>query len=176
MPRLLQAFDDPRLPADLRGVPLWQATFQLAGFDLAAVTDEFYRRVTEYGDAHAAELAALPRPRVVLVRASRGIGAMAVIDDPADAAASSAELVMRFRPAPDSSYTEYRQLSAAPNAPVWPGRRYGFAGRLCVQPGVTVGAEVLFEPWTCLPTSDAIDADSLDDAASAADPAADDDP
>ena len=40
--------------------------------------------------------------------------------------------------------------------------RYSLAGRLCVQPGVRVGAEVLFEPWTCLPTSEAIDADELD--------------
>jgi hypothetical protein len=170
VPRLLGAFDDPRLPSDLRGVPLWQATFQLAGFDLAAVTDEFYRRVSDYAAAHAAELAALPRPRVVPVRSTRGIGAMAVIDG-SDAAPTTPELVMRFRPAPDSSYTEYRQLSAVPNEPVWPGRRYGFAGRLCVQAGVTVGAEVLYEPWTCLPTSDAIDADTLDDAASGDDPA-----
>jgi hypothetical protein len=30
-----------------------------------------------------------------------------------------------------------------------------------VQPGVTIGAEVLFEAWTCLPTSDAIDVADL---------------
>jgi hypothetical protein len=30
-------------------------------------------------------------------------------------------------------------------------------GRICVQPGVEIGAEVLFEPWTCLPTSEAVD-------------------
>ena len=36
MARLLQAFADPRLPSDLRGLPLWQSTFQLAGFDLEA--------------------------------------------------------------------------------------------------------------------------------------------
>jgi hypothetical protein len=31
------------------------------------------------------------------------------------------------------------------------------SGRLCVQPGVEIGAEVLYEPWTCLPTRDAVD-------------------
>lgn len=166
VPRLLHSFADPRLPSDLRGVPLWQATFQLAGFDLAAVTDEFYRRVEQFAAAHAEELAALPRPRAVAVRAGGRFGAMAVIDGaaaegPNAAAAGSPELVMRFRPAPDSSATEYRQLPAVPNRPVWPGARYGFAGRLCVQPGVTIGAEVLFEAWTCLPTSDAIDVADL---------------
>ncbi|HEX5047289.1 MAG TPA: ABC transporter permease [Gammaproteobacteria bacterium] len=168
VPRLLHSFADPRLPSDLRGVPLWQATFQLAGFDLAAVTDEFYRSVEAFGAAHADELAALPRPRAVVVRAGGRFGAMAVIDGtpiegPDAAAAGSPELVMRFRPAPDSSATEYRQLPAVANRPVWPGARYGFAGRLCVQPGVTVGAEVLFEAWTCLPTSDGIDAADLGD-------------
>jgi hypothetical protein len=162
--RLLHAFADPRLPSDLRGLALWQATFQLAGFDLAAVTDEFYRSVADYAAAHADRLAALPRPRVVLVRAGQAVGAMPVIDAPEGDEAPAPELVMRFRPAPDSSSAEYRQLSAVAGRPVWPGGRYGFAGRVCVQPGVRVGAEVLYEPWTCLPTSDAIDAADLGDA------------
>jgi hypothetical protein len=164
LPRLLRAFDDPRLPSDLRGLPLWQGTFQLAGFDLAAVTDEFYRAVSDYGAAHAAELAALPRPRVVLVRSGRAVGAMAVIDAPANGDGAQRDLVMRFRPSPDSALSEYRQLPALPGRPVFPGARYSLAGRLCVQPGVRVGAETLFEAWACLPTSDAIDAAELGDA------------
>jgi hypothetical protein len=169
LPRLLRAFDDPRLPSDLRGLPLWQGTFQLAGFDLSAVTDEFYRAVSDYGAAHAAELAALPRPRVVLVRSGRAVGAMALIDAPAEGDspagrdAAERDLVMRFRPSPDSALSEYRQLPALPGRPVFPGTRYSLAGRLCVQPGVRVGAEMLFEAWACLPASDAIDAGDLGD-------------
>jgi hypothetical protein len=30
-------------------------------------------------------------------------------------------------------------------------------GRICVQGGVEIGAEVLYEPWRCLPASDAVD-------------------
>ena len=161
LPRLLQAFDDPRLPFDLRGLPLWQSTFQLAGFDLAAVVDEFYREVTEYAALHADRIAALPRPRVVLVRSGRLVGAMAVLD-PAHAEHPAAhDLVLRFRPAPDSPLTEYRQLPAVANQPVWPGGRNMSGSRICVQPGVRVGAEVLYEPWMCLPTSDAVDASAL---------------
>jgi hypothetical protein len=158
--RLLQAFDDPRLPSDLYGLPLWQSAFQLAGFDLAAVVDEFYRVIEEYAGLHADRIASLPRPRVVLVRAARAVGAMAVVDSP-ESSGTPYELVMRFRPAPDSPLSEYRQFPAAPNEPVWPGGGNMLGGRVCVQPGVRVGAEVLYEPWTCLPTSEAVDFEAL---------------
>jgi hypothetical protein len=137
-------------------MPLWQSTFQLAGFDLAAVVDEFFREVTDYAALHADRIAALPRPRVALVRLEGEIGAMPVLDPPyADDPAYS--YVMRFRPAPDSPLADYRQVPALANKPAWPGGRNMFGGRVCVQPGVRVGAEILFEPWTCLPTSDAVD-------------------
>jgi len=155
--RLLRAFDDPRLPSDLYGLPLWQSTFQLAGFDLAAVVDEFYRGVDDYAALHAERIAALPRPRVVLVRAERRIGAMPVVVSPQASDAAEFGFVMRFRPAPDSPLAEYRQFPATLNEPVWPGSRQMLGGRVCLQPGVEVGAEVLYEPWTCLPTSEAVE-------------------
>jgi len=155
--RLLQAFDDPRLPFDLRGLPLWQSTFQLAGFDLAAVVDEFYRGISDYAVQHADRVAALPRPRVVLVRLGRTIGAMLVLDPPHADHATAYSFVMRVRRAPDSPLTDYRHFPAAPSQPVWPRPRDMSGGRMCVQAGVNVGAEVLYEPWTCLPTSDAVD-------------------
>jgi hypothetical protein len=154
--RLLQAFADPRLPTDLRGFALWQSTFQLAGFDLGAVVDEFYRGIESYAAANADRIAALPRPRVVLVRLGRSVGAMLVLDVPQTDAAEH-PLVIRFRPAPDSPLTDYQRFSATPNEPVWPRSRTMMGGRICVQPGVEIGAEVLFEPWTCLPSSEAVD-------------------
>jgi hypothetical protein len=154
--RLLQAFEDPRLPSDLRGLPLWQSTFQLAGFDLAAVVDEFYRGVEEYASLHAEEIAALPRPRVVLVRSRGSFGAMLVLDSARNDAAAH-ELVIRFRPAPDSSLSDLQQFSVEPNEPAWPRGRTMLGGRICVQGGVEIGAETLYEPWTCLPTSEAVD-------------------
>jgi hypothetical protein len=159
--RLLQAFDDPRLPSDLRGLPLWQGTFQLAGFDLAAVVDEFYRAITDYEALHATEVAALPRPRVVLVRIGRRMGAMIVLDPRRTEDAATQSFVVRFRPAPDSSLSDYRQLPAVANRPVWPAARSMSGGRVCMQPGVYVGGEVLYEPWTCLPTSDAVDFEAV---------------
>jgi hypothetical protein len=169
--RLLGAFDDPRLPSDLRGVELWQSVFQLAGFDLAAVVDEFYRGIDEYRAAHAEQIAALPRPRVVAVRRRGAVGAMLVLDSPPDEAAQH-RLVLRFRPAPDSPLSDYQHFSAAPNRPVWPRGRSMLGGRICVQPGVEIGAEVLYEAWTCLPTSEAVDVDSVQDGLDLADEAA----
>jgi hypothetical protein len=154
--RLLQAFADPRLPSDLRGLPLWQSTFQLAGFDLAAVVDEFYRGVDEYARQHAEEIAALPRPRVVLVRSRGSLGAMLVLDPKSNDAAGH-ELVIRFRPAPDSPLADIQGFPVAPDEPVWPRGRTMLGGRICVQGGVEIGAEVLYEPWRCLPASDAVD-------------------
>src|SRR5262249_8248952 len=123
LPRLLQAFDDPRLPTDLRGLELWQGTVQLAGFDLAAVLAGRYRGVTAYAAAHADEIAALPRPRTVLVRSGRRVGAMIVLDAAAGGEAESPPLTIRFRPGPDSPLSEYRQLPAVVNEPVWAGPR-----------------------------------------------------
>lgn len=155
--RLLRAFDDPRLPSDLNGFALWQSAFQLAGFDLAAVVDELYRGVADYAAANADRIAALPRPRVVLVRLERSIGAMPVVDTAQVIDAAGYSFVMRFRPAPDSPLSEYRQFPASLYEPVWPQSRQMLGSRVCVQPGVRVGAEVLYEPWTCLPTSEAVD-------------------
>lgn len=154
--RLLQAFDDPRLPRDLYGVALWQSTFQAAGFDLAAVVDEFYRGIEQYAAQNADRLAALPRPRVVLVRTQGAVGAMPIVDS-ADADVAAHPLVIRFRPAPDSPLSDYQHFSAAPNRPVWPRGRGVLGGQLCVQPGVEIGAEILYEAWACLPTRDAVE-------------------
>jgi len=154
--RLLQAFADPRLPSDLRGLPLWQSTFQLAGFDLAGVVDELYRGVDEYASQHAEEIAALPRPRVVLVRSGGSVGAMLVLDPESNDAAGH-ELLIRFRPAPDSPLADIQGFDVAPNEPAWPRGRTMLGGRICVQGGVEIGAEVLYEPWRCQPTSEAVD-------------------
>ena len=161
--RLLQAFADPRLPSDLRGLPLWQSTFQLAGFDLAGVVDELYRGVDEYASQHAEEISALPRPRVVLVRSRGSIGAMLVLDRESNDAGGH-ELLIRFRPAPDSPLADIQGFPVAPNEPVWPRGRTMLGGRICVQGGVEIGAEVLYEPWRCLPASDAVDYGDLQDA------------
>jgi hypothetical protein len=154
IPRLLAAFADPRLPTDLRGLPLWQSTFQLAGMDLGAVLDEFFRNVSEFAEEHAERIAALPRPRVRLVRIADRIGAIAVIDS--RPGSGTPQIVLRFKPEPDSPSHLFRQADAVAGVPSWLRRTEIAGGRVCVQPGLEVGdEELLFEPWSCIPTSDA---------------------
>jgi hypothetical protein len=92
----------------------------------------------------------------VLVRLVDEVYAMAVLDRmrPEDAGRS---LVLRFRPARDSRTSLYREIPVVPNQPVSPGARNMSGGQVCVQPGVRIGAETLYEPWVCLPTSEAGD-------------------
>lgn len=153
IPRMLAAFGDPRLPSDLRGVPLWQAAFQLAGMDLGAVLDEFFRNVSAFAEEHAERIAALPRPRVRLVRVGDRIGAAAVLDL---RRGPPPGLVLRFKPEPASPIRLFRQTPVQPGVPVGVPPTHVVNGRVCVQPGVEIGDQVLFEPLTCLPVSDAL--------------------
>jgi len=152
--RLLHAFADARLPTDLRGEPLWQATFQLAGMDLAAVVDEFYRQVAAYARTHAEEIARIPRVRVRLVTYEDEFGVQALLDDEPDA---DLELQLRFKPEPDSPLDLLEAMEAIPFEPVFRDAIDIAGGKICVQAGVVRSTQVLFEPWVCLPTSDAVE-------------------
>ncbi|MET0661313.1 MAG: hypothetical protein ABW110_24510 [Steroidobacteraceae bacterium] len=154
LPKLLRAFANPSLPADLSGIELWRATFQLAGMNLGAVEDEFYREVSKYAAEHAARIAALPRPRVRLVREGRRIGVQALIDGELHDAGPVVQL--RFKPEADSSLDDLETENTLFEQPVWRAPEQISGGRVCVQAGVTGFAkQVLYEPWTCLPVSGA---------------------
>lgn len=154
LPKLLRAFADPGLPADLSGMELWRATFQLAGMNLGAVEDEFYREISQYAAQHAARIAALPRPRVRLVRERGRIGVQALVDGELHEAGPVVQL--RFKPAADSSIEDLETENTLFEQPVWRDSEQIAGGRICVQAGVTGFAkQVLYEPWTCLPVSGA---------------------
>lgn len=151
--RLLRAFADERLPPDTDGLALWQACFQLAGFDLGRVVDDFFREVDEEARARADELAALPRPRVVLVTSEGWYGAKAVVDAPLP---KGWTLRLRFRPGPDSGLASYDTYRVAPNEPRWRRAKEIRKAQLCVQAGVRMPhGNTLYEPWACLPVRDA---------------------
>jgi ABC-type transport system involved in multi-copper enzyme maturation permease subunit len=153
VPNLLRAFASPKLPTDLRGITLWQAVFQVAGMDLGAVTDEFYREVAAERDEHAGEIAQLPRARARVVVNGEAFGVQVLTDRPLS---ESQSLHVRFKPEPDSDLDDIDAQRAEPNVPVWRNSRWIRGGAICVQPGVMVAPmQVLFEPWTCLPTADA---------------------
>lgn len=163
LPRLLDAFADSRLPSNVGGLDLWQAAFQLAGLDLPAVVDEFYREVSAYAETHAAEIAALPRPRALLVTAGRAYAVFVLVDDGANGILPAGEglgadlpdFVLRVRPAPDSPLATFTSVDLPATRLYWLSPQQYATGRVCAQPGVKIGSERLLEPWSCTPLGDA---------------------
>jgi hypothetical protein len=154
--RLVRAFGDARLPSDLRGLSLWQSAFQLAGMDLGAVVDELYRAVGGVIQRRGDELAALPRPRVRLVRRNGSIGAQILLDPTRAGAREGNGLRLRFKPTPRSPLDELESYGASTATPIWRDDSEIAGGQVCVQAGVVVAQRTLYESWTCLPVRDAV--------------------
>jgi len=160
LPRLVRAFGNEKLPVDLEGLDLWQVTFQGAGLDLGAVLDGLGRELERQAERHAAELAALPRPRVRLIRTQSGrIGVEALIDDwhVWDGSVRGRSIRLRFKPARESSLREYDIARGTPGEAVLRPEAKIRSAQICVQAGVQLDDGVLYEPWDCLPTRDAVD-------------------
>jgi hypothetical protein len=154
LPRLVRAFATPTLPMDLTGAQLWQATFQLAGIDLGKVFDELFREVEKDVIERSAELAAIPRLRVRVVRDDDDRIGVQVIVDPEGAAVD--RLLVRFKAEPEASLDDYQTFGAEPGVPLWRDADQIMNGQVCAQPGLSFPPDqTLYEPWTCLPVSDA---------------------
>jgi hypothetical protein len=154
LPRLVRAFATPTLPMDLNGSQLWQATFQLAGIDLGKVIDELFREVAKDVEQRREEIAAIPRLRVRLVRDDAGLIGVQVLVDPEGAAVD--RLLLRLKPEPESSFDDYEAYQASPDEPHWRSPEHLMNATVCAQPGLAIPPDqVLYEPWTCLPTADA---------------------
>jgi hypothetical protein len=154
LPKLLAAFGDEKLPPGLSGLELWQACFQVAGMDLGRVFDAFFREVEADVEKFEDELLGLPQPRVVLLSADGWYGAKAIPDVPLP---KGWKLSIRFRPGRDSPFSEYDSFDVAPEQPAWREASRIRKGQLCVQAGVKMlEGNVIYEPWECLPVSEAI--------------------
>lgn len=158
LPRMVRAFRDPALPSDLSGHALWQAAFQLAGFDLGAVLDDFFRQVSEDAVRMRAAIAALPRPRVRLVQKDGDIGVQPLLDAQAGHSdeTDGVSLRLRIKPAPDSPLDRVDSYRAREGEVIWRDADDIAASQLCVQVGIALGKRSLYEPWTCLPVRDAV--------------------
>jgi hypothetical protein len=161
--RLVRAFASEKLPSDLNGLPMMEATFQIARMDFAAVIAELFKEAADDAQQHAAELAALPRPRVRLVRRVRGAGkgesgsiGVQALSTTGDAEGAPRTFFLRFKPRPDSSFDLYDTSIARGDRPAWRPASRIRQGEVCVQVGLRLGrGRIVYEPWTCLPTSDA---------------------
>ena len=100
------------------------------------------------------EIAAIPRLRVRLVRDEDGMIGIQVLVDPEGAAVD--RLLLRLKPEPESSFDDYEAYQASPDEPHWRSPEHLMNATVCVQAGLAIPPDqVLYEPWTCLPTADA---------------------
>jgi hypothetical protein len=150
---LLQTLGRPDFPRALQGLPLWQAAFQMSGFDLALVFDDYARRLQACAEEFAPTIAELPRPRASLVRGSdaKWVGVELRVDKPLPEGWISA---VRFRPKVDSPLREYVTRWTSADT-VWRSTSTLTNREVCFQPGVGSRGVVIFEAWTCLPLDSA---------------------
>jgi len=154
--KLLRVLADEDFPRDLEAYALWQTAFQLAGFDLDLVLDDYARRLKRLEPAHARQIAALPRPRGSLVEQGDDYLVALRFDLPVP---DDVTPVVRYRPGKSADSASYRTRfvdradDGAYNAEV-PAQMVT-RGEICFQPGVMVDGVVIYEPWVCLPVESA---------------------
>lgn len=150
--RLVRAFGDERLPPKLAGAALWQATFQLAGMDLALVADDFFGGLEKTLVEKRALVDALPRPTAKLVTQDDWYG----VEVHAEPEEEFPRLVVRWRPGPESPLNEYDRVWVRNGDVAWRESELIQRRRLCFQAGVQLTRKAtLFEPWSCMPMSSA---------------------
>ena len=153
---LLLALARDDFPRELEGYVLWQTAFQLAGFDLDLVLDDYARHLKQLEPRFARQIAALPRPRGSLVMQEEGYEVTLRIDLPLPA--HSLPLV-RFRPGKSGNSSQYRTRHAAPSQngtyTVTVPAKMATRGEICFQPGLMYEGINIYEPWVCLPVSSA---------------------
>jgi hypothetical protein len=142
---------NPEFPRDLKGFALWQAAFQLSGFDLTLVLDDYAQTVKGWETEFASLLADLPRPRGSLVRDDDSVGVAMRLDN---ALPAGWRTVVRFRPREDSPLRDYATHRVRDNV-AWQPLSSIANERVCFQPGVGNRDVVIYEAWICLPLDSA---------------------
>ena len=153
---LLLALARPDFPRDLKGYVLWQTAFQLAGFDLDLVLDDYARHLKLLEPRFARQIAALPRARGSLAEQDEDYAVTLRFDLPLPA---NAFPLVRFRPGMASNSAQYRIRYGEPSAAGTytaevPGK-IATRGEICFQPGLLYQDIAIYEPWVCLPLSSA---------------------
>jgi hypothetical protein len=149
--RVLLTIGRPDFPRDLQGYPLWQTAFQLSGFDLSLVFDDYARLMKGWELEAAGSIADLPRPRGSLVRSDDRVGVAVRLDA---ALPEGWRAVVRFRPREDSQLRDYVTRPVTGGV-AWQPISAIANERVCFQPGVGTKAIVIYEVWNCLPLDSA---------------------
>jgi ABC-type transport system involved in multi-copper enzyme maturation permease subunit len=154
---ILKTIGRPEFPRDLHGFELWQAAFQLSGFDLALVFDDYTQQLKIWEGEFSASIANLPRPRGSLVQTDDWAGVQIRMDTPLPA---QWHTVVRFRPKDDSPLREYDTERPDKKNIVWESVNKVANDQVCFQPGIGTRGIVIYEAWNCLPLDSAADYES----------------
>jgi hypothetical protein len=150
--RVLAALNASAFPRDLNGYELYRSAFQLAGFDINLVLNDYALGLRRLDGRYAQAIDALLRPRGLLVRADGRTGIAVQLDRPA---ARGERFYVRFRPRDDSAMHELvvvRRLDRHDGRPIaWMPSAQVANDRVCYQIGVVMDFAVMYEPWSCLP-------------------------
>ncbi len=152
---LLKTLASADFPRDLHGYALWQTAFQLSGFDLDLVLDDYARHLKQLEPKFARQVAALPRPRGSLVEQEDGYAIALRLDLPLP---DKAYPLVRFRPGMSSDSAQYRTSYGELSED---GKYYTAEvphkiitrGEVCFQPGLMYEGIIIYERWVCLPQS-----------------------
>jgi hypothetical protein len=148
---LLMTIGRPDFPRGLQGFALWQAAFQMSGFDLTLVFDDYARRLKEWELEFAPLMTNLPRPRGSLVLDDKSVGVAVRLDSELP---PGWRTVVRFRPREDSPLRDY-VTPRTHNNTAWQSINRIANEKVCFQPGIGTRNIVIFEGWTCLPLNSA---------------------
>jgi hypothetical protein len=150
--RVLLALNQAAFPRDLNGYELYRSAFQLAGFDLNLVLNDYALGLRRLDAAYGPVIDALPRPRGLLVRDDGRVGIAVQLDRQA---ASDEQFRVRFRPRDDSGRHELvvvRRLDRrGARLVAWAPPAQVANDKICYQIGVATDFAVVYEPWSCLP-------------------------
>jgi ABC-type transport system involved in multi-copper enzyme maturation permease subunit len=153
---LLQTLARADFPRDLDGYVLWQTAFQLSGYDLDLVFDDYARHLKSLEAKYARQIAALPRPRGSLVETDSDYAVALRLDLPLP---EDAYPLVRFRPGTVGGSEQYRtsyiETSSSGRMLATVPEEMIIRDELCFQPGLYYGGITVYEPWVCLPVSSA---------------------
>ena len=145
--KLLDTLSRPDVPSDLEGLRLWQAAFQLAGYDLGAIVDVFFARAEAWAREREEVIAALPRVRGLVQPGRTRIEVRVLADGDLP---DGAEFAVRFRPGERSALRDYRVFRTK-GGRVSLDREYVAPDTVCFQPGLVTRRAILYEAWSCRP-------------------------
>ena len=154
--KLLLTLGRADFPRDLAAYTLWQTAFQLSGFDLSLVFDDYARRLKAWELNSSAFLNNLPRPRGSLVRGEGRVGVTVRLDGELP---PGWRVVVRFRPRNDSELRDYVTRDTRDGV-AWLSLNRVAHEKVCFQPGINAEGIVIYEAWTCLPLEAAAEASS----------------